>query len=74
VKRVAVRYRVRIGAGGESLISSAGGAMLLQIAAVSGLASDLSHGLAAWRLARSVMAAGEPAPREPVGIMYAEEM
>jgi hypothetical protein len=48
--------------------------MLLQIAAVSGLASDLSHGLAAWRLARSVMAAGEPAPREPVGIMYAEEM
>jgi DDE family transposase len=54
VKRSAVGVGVRIQAGGESLISSAGAAMLLQTAAVSGLAVGLSRGLARWRLDRSV--------------------
>jgi hypothetical protein len=54
VKRSAVGFGVRIQAGGESLISSAGAAMLLQTAALSGLAVGLSGGLARWRLDRSV--------------------
>ena len=54
MKRSAVGFGVRIQAGGESLISSAGAAMLLQTAAFSGLAVGLSRGLATWRLDRSV--------------------
>jgi hypothetical protein len=42
---------VRIESGHESLISSGGAAMLLQAAAVSGLAGDLSRALSPWRLA-----------------------
>jgi hypothetical protein len=45
---------VRIESGRESLISSGGAAMLLQAAAVSGLADELSRVLSPWRLARSV--------------------
>jgi hypothetical protein len=45
---------VRVESGRESLISSGGAAMLLQTAAVSGLADELSRALSPWRLARSV--------------------
>ena len=45
---------VRVESGRESLISSGGAAMLLQTAAVSGLAGALSRTLSPWRLARSV--------------------
>jgi Transposase DDE domain group 1 len=45
---------VRVQSGRESLISSAGAALLLQTAAVSGLAAGLSQELNPWRLARSV--------------------
>jgi hypothetical protein len=45
---------VRIESGRESLISSGGAAMLLQAAAVGGLADELSRVLSPWRLARSV--------------------
>ena len=45
---------VRIESGRESLISSGGAAMLLQAAAVSGLAGELSRALSPWRPARSV--------------------
>lgn len=45
---------VRVEAGRESLISSAGAALLLQTAQVSGLAAGLSAGLSRWRPARSV--------------------
>ena len=45
---------VRVEAGRESLISSAGAALLLQTAQVSGLAAGLSAGLSPWRPARSV--------------------
>lgn len=45
---------VRVESGGESLISSAGAAMLLSGARVSGLAKVLSTGLAPWRAARSI--------------------
>jgi Transposase DDE domain group 1 len=54
VKGIASGCGVRVEAGGESLISSAGGSMLLQTAAVSGLAAGLSGALARWRSARSV--------------------
>ena len=54
MKNIPSGSRVRVEAGGESLISSAGGSMLLQTAAVSGLAAGLSRGLASWRPARSV--------------------
>jgi len=54
VKNIPSGSRVRVEAGGESLISSAGGSLLLQTAAVSGLAAGLSRGLASWRPARSV--------------------
>jgi hypothetical protein len=54
VKGIAAGGGVRIEAGGESLISSCGAALLLRTAAVSGLAAGLSAGLARWRLARSV--------------------
>ncbi len=45
---------VRVESGGESLISSAGAAMLLSTARVSGLSKALGEGLAPWRTARSV--------------------
>jgi Transposase DDE domain group 1 len=45
---------VHIESGRESLISSGGAAMLLQAAAVSGLAGELSRALSPWRLGRSV--------------------
>jgi hypothetical protein len=45
---------VRVEAGGESLISSTGAALLLQTAQVSGLTSVLSRQLRPWRAARSV--------------------
>jgi Transposase DDE domain group 1 len=54
VKVIPFGSRVRVEAGGESLISSAGAAMVLQTAAVSGLAADLSRGLAPWRPVRSI--------------------
>ncbi|WP_051098445.1 IS1380 family transposase [Sporichthya polymorpha] len=49
-----VRSVPRVEAGGESLISSAGGALLLKTAVVSGLAGALSRGLAPWRAHRAV--------------------
>jgi Transposase DDE domain group 1 len=54
VKGIASGGGVRVEAGSESLISSAGGSMLLQTAAASGLAAALSQGLASWRAPRSV--------------------
>jgi hypothetical protein len=54
VKSIAARCGVRVEAGGESLISSAGASMLLQTAVVSGLAAGLSGGLAPWRQPRSM--------------------
>jgi hypothetical protein len=54
VKGISVARGVRVEAGGESLISSAGAAVLLQTAALSGLAAGLSAGLARWRPPRSV--------------------
>lgn len=45
---------VRVEAGGESLISSAGGSLLVQTAVASGLVAGLSRAMAPWRLARSV--------------------
>lgn len=54
MKRNRVRSVPRVEAGGESLISSAGGALLLQTAVVSGLVGGLSRGLAPWRADRAV--------------------
>ena len=54
MKTIPAGSRVRVESGGESLISSAGAAMLLATARVSGLAKALSDGLAPWRAARSV--------------------
>lgn len=54
MKTIPAGSRVRVESGGESLISSAGAAMLLATARVSGLAEALSDGLARWRAARSV--------------------
>ncbi len=54
MKRNRVRLVSRVEVGGESLISSAGGALLLQTAAVSGLARELAAALAPWRAARAV--------------------
>lgn len=45
---------VGVEAGGESLISSAGAALLLKSAQVSGLSKELSGALRPWRLPRSV--------------------
>jgi len=50
---------VRVESGGESLISSAGAALLLQTAQVSGLVAGLSQGLSRWRRARSVHEPGK---------------
>jgi len=54
VKGISVARGVRVEAGGESLISSAGAAMLLQTAVLSGLAAGLSAGLDQWRPDRCV--------------------
>jgi hypothetical protein len=54
VKTIPAGSRVRVEAGGESLVSSAGAAMLLSTARVSGLAKALSDQLSPWRAARSV--------------------
>jgi Transposase DDE domain group 1 len=54
VKGIAGGGGVRVEAGSESLISSSGASMLLQTAAVSGLAVGLSHALGSWRPARAV--------------------
>jgi hypothetical protein len=53
VKRNRQRRGVQVQCGSESLISSAGAAMLLQTAAVSGLTNGLSTSLAAWSAPRS---------------------
>ena len=45
---------VGVESGGESLISSAGAALMLKSAQVSGLAKELSRVLVAWRAPRSV--------------------
>src|SRR5215218_9911107 len=45
--------RVQVVAGSESLISSAGGSLLAQTAAVSGLDRALSARLAPWRAGRA---------------------
>jgi hypothetical protein len=54
VKVIPAGCGVRVESGGESLISSAGAAVLLGTARVSGLAQALGDGLAPWRTARSV--------------------
>jgi hypothetical protein len=54
VKVIPAGSGVRVESGGESLISSAGAAMLLATARVSGLAKALSDGLVPWRTTRSV--------------------
>jgi DDE family transposase len=54
MKFIPAGCRVHVESGGESLISSAGAAILLQTAAVSGLAEGLSRGLDRWRRARSI--------------------
>lgn len=54
MKGIPVVPRVHVESGGESLISSAGAAMLLQTASVSGLARGLSDALSPWRPPRSV--------------------
>ena len=54
MKRIPGGCGVRVESGGESLISSAGAAMLLSAARGSGLAKALSEGLVPWRAARSV--------------------
>jgi hypothetical protein len=54
VKRIPPGFGVRVESGSESLISSAGAALLLQTASVSGLSDGLSRALAPWRPRRSV--------------------
>jgi nucleotide-binding universal stress UspA family protein len=54
VKVIPAGSGVRVESGGDSLISSAGAAMLLSTARVGGLAKALSDGLASWRAARCV--------------------
>lgn len=49
MKTIPAAGPVRIAAGGESLISTSGASLLLQTAAVSGLAKALSRGLGPWR-------------------------
>ena len=53
MKTIPAGSGVRVESGGESLVSSAGAAVLLSTARVSGLADALSDGLSAWRAARS---------------------
>jgi len=59
VKAIPAGSRIRVESGGESLISSAGAAMLLKTARVSGLAVGLMRGLSRWRPRRSVHDPGE---------------
>ena len=59
---------VRVEAGRESLISSAGAALLLQTAQVSGLAAGLSEGLSSWRTRRSLHDPGKTVLDLAVGI------
>jgi len=54
VKVIPAGSGVRVESGGESLISSAGAALLLATTRVSGLSKALCDGLAPWRVARSV--------------------
>lgn len=54
MKAIPVGCRVRVEAGGESLISSGGAALLLQTARASGLVEGLSAALSPWRQERSV--------------------
>lgn len=54
MKAIPVGCRVRVEAGGESLISSGGAALLLQTARVSGLVEELSAALSPWRQERAV--------------------
>ena len=54
MKGIASGRGVRVEAGSESLISSAGGSMLLKTAAASGLEAALSQVLVSWRPPRSV--------------------
>ena len=54
MKGIPAGSRVHVESGGESLISSAGAAMLLQTASVSGLARELSEALSPWRPPRWV--------------------
>jgi len=49
VKNIAGSSSVRVEAGGESLISTSGAALLMQTAAVSGLVAGLLEQLARWR-------------------------
>jgi hypothetical protein len=53
VKRIRTGRRVHLVAGDDSLISSAGAALLVETARLSGLAGCLSEGLAPWRAARA---------------------
>ncbi len=54
MKRNGGSKRLRVVAGGESLISSAGASLLIDTARVSGLAAGLSAALEPWRRARAV--------------------
>ena len=54
MKTIAVGSGVRVESGSESLISSAGAAVLLSTARLSGLADALSEELSPWRATRSV--------------------
>lgn len=54
MKTIPAGSGVRVESGGESLISSAGAAMLLATARVSGLAKSLCDELTSWRTARAV--------------------
>jgi hypothetical protein len=59
VKVIPAGSGVRVESGGESLISSAGAAMLLATARVGGLAKALGDGLGSWRTTRSVHEPGK---------------
>jgi hypothetical protein len=54
VKRNRLRPWLRVVAGGESLISSAGGVLLVETARACGLDRAVSRGLAPWRLPRAI--------------------
>ena len=54
MKSIGKAPRVQVVAGSESLISSAGGSLLLETTRVSGLAAGLSEALSPWRRARAI--------------------
>ena len=54
MKTTTTAPRVRMALGGESLVSHAGGALLVETARATGLDRFLSEGLAAWRAPRAV--------------------